>query len=107
MAIESIDKLAKALAEAVPEGLRSVGDDLESNFRSVLKSGLAKFDLVTREEFEVQQAVLARTRANLDALESRLATLEATPVEAKKAAAKKTPGRRKSATKKSANKKTS
>lgn len=73
---ESIDKLARKLAEAVPQGLRSMQEDLEGNFRSVLKSGLSRLDLVTREEFEVQEAVLARTRAKLEAMEERLAKLE-------------------------------
>ena len=94
MARETIDKLAKKLAEAVPEGIRSVQEDLEANFRSVLRSGLSKLDLVTREEFEVQQAVLAKTRAKLEALEERLAGIEtaAKPKAAKKkSAAKKKP----------------
>lgn len=82
---ESLDKLAKTLAEAVPEGLRSVRDDLESNFKSVLQSGIGKMDLVTREEFEVQQAVLARTREKLQALEARLLELEARKPAKKKA----------------------
>ncbi len=76
MADESIENLARKLAEAVPEGLRSMREDLESNFRGVLRSGLAKLDLVTREEFEVQEAVLARTREKLEALEARLGELE-------------------------------
>ena len=76
MTEQSIEGLAKKLAEAVPEGLRSVGDDLEKNFRSVLRASLARLDLVTREEFEVQEAVLARTREKLEALEARLAELE-------------------------------
>jgi ubiquinone biosynthesis accessory factor UbiK len=76
MANESIEKLAKTLAEALPEGLRSVRDDLEKNFKSVLQSGLGKLDLVTREEFEVQAAVLARTREKLAALQVRLDELE-------------------------------
>ena len=50
--------------------------DLEQNFRSVLDAGLGKLDLVTREEFEVQEAVLARTREKLEALEQRLAEYE-------------------------------
>ena len=75
----SIEDLARKLADAVPEGLRSVQKDLEANFRSVLQSGLARLDLVTREEFEVQEAVLARTREKLDALEARLKELEANP----------------------------
>ena len=65
MSEKSIEDLARRLAEAVPEGLRSVRKDLEENFQSVLKSGLGKLDLVTREEFEVQEAVLLRTREKL------------------------------------------
>lgn len=76
MSDKSLDELARTLTEAVPEGLRSVQKDLEQNFRSVLKAGLAKLDLVTREEFEVQEAVLARTREKLEALEKRLAEVE-------------------------------
>jgi hypothetical protein len=89
MANESIDKLAKTLAETLPQGLRSVRDDLEKNFRSVLDSGLARLDLVTREEFEVQEAVLLRTREKLEALEARLAKMESGPA-AKKTKKKKT-----------------
>ena len=51
-------------------------EDLEGNFRSVLRAGLGKLDLVTREEFEVQEAVLARTREKLEALEERLKEFE-------------------------------
>ncbi len=76
MGDESIEKLASKLAEAVPEGLRSMRDDLESNFRGVLRSGISKLDLVTREEFEVQEAVLARTREKLERLEAKLDELE-------------------------------
>jgi BMFP domain-containing protein YqiC len=73
-----INDLAGKLAESVPEGIRALREDLESNFRSVLDSGLSRLDLVTREEFEVQEAVLARTREKLEALEKRLAELEDT-----------------------------
>jgi len=72
----SIEKLVKNLADTVPQGLKSVREDMEQNFRSVLQSGLGKLDLVTREEFEVQEAVLARTREKLDALEQQLKDLE-------------------------------
>lgn len=89
MAKESIDKLAQALAEVVPQGLRSVGDDLEKNFQAVLKAGLRKMDLVTREEFEIQEAVLARTREILESMESRLADLETLAGPTKKASRKK------------------
>jgi hypothetical protein len=53
-----------------------VREDLEQNFFSVLQSSLSRLDLVTREEFDVQQAVLARTREKLEALELRLKSLE-------------------------------
>lgn len=76
MSDDRIENLAKRLADSVPEGLRSMRDDLEENFRSVLKSGLSKLDLVTREEFEVQEAVLKRTREKLVALEARVAEFE-------------------------------
>ena len=84
MAFESIDELARRLVESVPQGLRSVKDDLEKNFQSVLRAGLGKLDLVTREEFEVQEAVLARTRQKLEALEERLISIEAAKVTTKK-----------------------
>jgi BMFP domain-containing protein YqiC len=76
MTDDSIEKLARTLAESLPQGLRSVRDDLEKNFRAVLRSGLGKLDLVTREEFDVQEAVLSRTREKLQALEARLQSLE-------------------------------
>ena len=84
MASESIDELARRLAESVPQGLRSMKDDLEKNFRSVLQAGLGKLDLVTREEFEVQEAVLARTRQKLEALEERLISIETAKATSKK-----------------------
>lgn len=51
--------------------------EIEKNLRAALTSVFAKLDLVTREEFDVQREVLARTRAKLQALESRVAELEA------------------------------
>jgi len=76
MTDQSFDELVQKLAEAVPGGLASMRDDLRQNFRSVLQAGLGRLDLVTREEFEVQEAVLARTREKLEALEQRLAEYE-------------------------------
>lgn len=74
--LPNLDELARQLAEAVPQGFKAVGDDLEKNFKSLLQSGIERLDLVSREEFDVQVAVLARTRAKLEALEQRLAELE-------------------------------
>ena len=75
----TLDTLARQLADAVPGNLRSMGEDMERNFKSLLQSALARMDLVTREEFDVQMAVLARTREKLEALEARLAELEGRP----------------------------
>jgi BMFP domain-containing protein YqiC len=57
----------------------SPAKDLENNLRAMLQQGFAKLDLLTREEFELQAEVLARTRAKLEALEKRVAELEAHP----------------------------
>ena len=76
MSTTPIEELARKLAEAVPDGVRAIRSDLEDNFRSVLQTGLGKLDLVTREDFEVQEAVLQRTREKLEALEERLQDLE-------------------------------
>jgi BMFP domain-containing protein YqiC len=70
------DDLARRLADAMPPQFAALKADLESNFRAVLQSGLAKLDLVTRQDFDVQAGVLARTREKLAALEARLDALE-------------------------------
>jgi BMFP domain-containing protein YqiC len=75
----NIDELARRLADALPAGLKTLRADAEQNFRAVLQAGLSRLDLVTREEFDVQAAVLKRTREKLDALEARLAALENAP----------------------------
>jgi BMFP domain-containing protein YqiC len=73
--LAQLDELARRLSSLVPPGLREGREELQQNFKSVLQAGLGKLDLVTREEFEVQRAVLARTREKLDALERQLAEL--------------------------------
>lgn len=73
---DRIDDIARRLLESVPPALRSVGQDLETNFRAVLRANLAKLDLTSRDEFETQSRVLERTRAKLEALEARVAELE-------------------------------
>jgi hypothetical protein len=71
-----IDDIARRLFESVPPSVRALQADLEANFRAVLRANLGKLDLVARDEFDAQSRLLARTRARLEALESRLATLE-------------------------------
>jgi len=72
----SLDELARQLAESVPQNLKVLGEDLERNFKSLLHAGLERMELVTREEFDLQAAVLERTREKLETMEARLAELE-------------------------------
>jgi BMFP domain-containing protein YqiC len=76
MSSTGLDDLSRRLAEAVPESLRGMGRDLEANFKAVLQAQLAKLDLVSRNEFDVQAALLKRTQAALVAMELRLKDLE-------------------------------
>ncbi|APP79086.1 ubiquinone biosynthesis accessory factor UbiK [Xanthomonas hortorum] len=71
-----LDDLARRLSDLVPPGLRQSREELQSTFKGALQAGLGKLDLVTREEFDVQRAVLLRTREKLDALEQAVAALE-------------------------------
>jgi len=71
-----LDDLARKLADSVPTGVRELQKDLEKNLHATLQSAFSKLDLVTREEFEVQSTLLARTRTKLDALETQIAALE-------------------------------
>ena len=75
--LNPIDDLARRLSSLVPPGLRESREELQENFRAILQSGLARLDLVTREEFEVQRAVLLRTREKVDELQRVVAELEA------------------------------
>jgi BMFP domain-containing protein YqiC len=74
--LNHIDDLARRLSGLVPPGLRESREELQENFKSVLQSGLSRLDLVTREEFEVQRAVLLRTREKLEQLQVTVAALE-------------------------------
>ena len=71
------DDLARRLANSVPTGVKQLQTDFEKNARATLQAAFAKMDLVTREEFDVQQTVLARTRQRLETLEQQVAVLEA------------------------------
>jgi len=71
------DDLSQRLHNALPESARVLQQDVDRNLRVGVQAALNRLDLVTREEFEVQAKVLARTRAQLDALSLRVAVLEA------------------------------
>ncbi|MGH8030648.1 MAG: ubiquinone biosynthesis accessory factor UbiK [Arenimonas sp.] len=74
--LKTIDDLARRLNDLVPPGLKDARADLEQNFKATLQAGLAQLDLVTREEFDVQRAVLLRTREKVEALERVVAAME-------------------------------
>ncbi len=73
---KTIDDIAKRLTGAIPPGFSNLKEDLEKNFHAILQGALGKLDLVTREEFEVQKAVLAKTRSKLEDLEKRITQME-------------------------------
>ena len=75
--LAQLDDLARRLGGLLPSSLRDGREELQENFKSVLQAGLSKLDLVTREEFEVQRAVLLKTREKLEALQQVVAALEA------------------------------
>jgi BMFP domain-containing protein YqiC len=74
---QDIDQIALRLVSLVPPGMVDAHKDLRANFRDILAQGLRHLELVTREEFDVQTQVLARTRARVEELERRVAELEA------------------------------
>lgn len=71
---KSLDELAARIGKAF-EG--SPAKDLEKNIKAMLQSGLARLDLVTRQEFDIQADVLRKTREKVERLETRVAELEA------------------------------
>ena len=73
---KAVDDLAQRLSALIPPGMTEAREDIEKNMRAALQAGLSKLDLVTREEFDVQRAVLLRTREKLDLLERVLQDLE-------------------------------
>jgi len=88
LASKQLDELAQRLSGSLPKGVQALQEDIKRNLRASLEGGLAKLDLVTREEFDVQTAVLGRTREKLEKLETLVAELEqrlSTAPEAKQA----------------------
>ena len=71
---KTLEELAARIGKAVQA---SPAADIEKNVKAMLQGGLARLDLVTREEFDTQAKVLARTREKLEQLEVRVAELEA------------------------------
>lgn len=71
-----IENVLDEISKVIPENLQIVGDDFKKNMRSALNAGLARADLITREEFDVQRELLHRTRAKLDELQKKITLIE-------------------------------
>ena len=73
---KTLDALVAKIAEGLPAGFGQVHEDLRNNLRAAVSAALTRMDLVSREEFDVQSAVLARTREKLTVLEAKVGELE-------------------------------
>ncbi|URL02153.1 accessory factor UbiK family protein [Avibacterium sp. 20-126] len=72
---QKIEQIIQQVQNSLPQGMKELGKDAEAKFKQVLQAQLAKLDVVTREEFDVQTQVLMRTREKLNELEKRIDAL--------------------------------
>ena len=73
---DPLEQLTKRISSLIPGDVKHMQDDIEANIKSLLQSTLTKMNLVTREEFDVQSAVLQRTREKLEELEKQVEKLK-------------------------------
>ncbi|MDD3576612.1 accessory factor UbiK family protein [Halothiobacillus sp.] len=73
----TIEELSQRIEQALPESLRQTKTEMDKTIRQAVMNAFQKMELVTRDEFDIQTQVLARTRSKLEALEQRVAALEA------------------------------
>jgi len=92
----TLEQLVTRIAASLPPELGRLHDDVERNLRAALETALARMNLVTREEFDVQAALLVRTREKLDALEQQVLSLEKKLMERPETPVTKKVARRKS-----------
>lgn len=71
-----IDRIMAELSQRLPAGLGQLRGEVEANARAVLREAVSRLDLINREEFDIQQQVLLRTREKLEALEKDVKELE-------------------------------
>lgn len=76
MISKKVEQILSEVAKIIPDDVQNIRQDIENNLRASLTASLARLDLVTREEFDVQTALLQRARAQLDRLEEKLAAME-------------------------------
>ena len=75
---QTINRLSDKINELLPPGLQQTKADFDARLKSLLQQQLANYEMVSREEFDIQARVLARTREKLEAIEARLKELEKT-----------------------------
>ena len=73
---EKVEEFFQEFSRLLPEDLRTYKDDMEKNLRAAMNATFARMDLVTREEFDVQTALLSKTRELLQELETKVGELE-------------------------------
>lgn len=73
---QTINRLSERIAELLPPGLQQAKSDFDARLKALLQQQLSSYQMVSREEFEIQARVLSRTREKLEALEARLAEFE-------------------------------
>lgn len=71
-----LDELSRNIGQLIPDDVKQMRNDVEQSARIAVQSAFSRLDLVTREEFELQTAMLEKTRAKLEALEKKLAEIE-------------------------------
>ena len=76
MKIPEIDKLIQSVVESLPKKSGAFGDEIQEYLRQALSSSLKKMDIVTRHEFDIQAAVLQKTRSKIDEMEEVIKKLE-------------------------------
>jgi BMFP domain-containing protein YqiC len=72
---QTVEDVVSKISELIPQDIKTLRNEFHANAKAVLVAGLKKMDLVTREEFDVQKAVLAKTREKLKMLETELKNL--------------------------------
>lgn len=73
---KQLESLVDAITQVLPPGLGKIPENLQTNLKQTLSAQFEKLDLVSRQEFDIQKAVLAKTRLKLEALEKQVAEFE-------------------------------
>ena len=73
---QTINRLSDKINELLPPGLQQVKTDFDARLKTLLQQQLSNYEMVSREEFDIQARVLARTREKLEQIEARLQELE-------------------------------